>query len=107
MKSATAIDYLVVHRLAELTLPEAVDKNSFTLGHATVEGFVVRLSDESIVASYVVHATMPSEVDYEYREGEDAAERLAAFARSALWSDARSQIQAKLAAATGGAVTID
>ena len=68
---------------------------------------MVRLADEAVVATYVVHATIPDKVNYEYREGEDAAKRLAAFARSALWSDARSKIQDKLAAATGGTVTID
>ena len=107
LQAATTLDYLVVHRLAELTLPAALDATSFTDGAATVEGLVVRLADEAVVATYVVHATIPDTVNYEYREGEDAAKRLAAFARSALWSDARSKIQDKLAAATGGTVTID
>lgn len=101
------LEYLVIHRLAELNLPKAIDKNSFTSGTATVEGFVVRLSDETITATYVIRASMPAQVEYQYREGSDPEQGLAKFARSALWSDARSQVQTKLASATGGLVTID
>ena len=79
LQAATMLDYLVVHRLA----------------------------DEAVVATYVVEASIPYTVRYEYREGDDRAECVAAFAKSALWSDARSKIQAKLATATGGTVTID
>lgn len=105
--AATNLEYLVIHRLAELTLPKAIDRKSFTAGSATVEGFVVRLSDETIAATYVVHASMPAQVEYQYREGSNAEEGLAKFARSALWSDARSQVQAKLTNVTAGVVTID
>ena len=101
------LEYLVIHRLTELKLPKAIDRNSFTPGTAAIEGFVVRLSDETIAATYVIHSSMPAQVEYQYQEGSDPEQGLTKFARSALWSDARSQVQAKLASVTGGVVTID
>lgn len=107
MAAGRQLRYLVVHRVVKLTLPEAVGPQEFTPGSVTLEGFVVDLKDEKVVATYVVTAETPANVKFVYKEGDSPNDRLQAFAKSEVFTDARSQIAKKLEQVTGGDVRID
>lgn len=105
-ESALRVRYLVVHRVDERQLPKAVDSEAFTGGPVMIEGMVFDLESGAVVASYVVEASPDETVYYETREGESASMRLEAGAKSTVWSSARQVIESRLAACTGGSVSL-
>lgn len=107
LEAGRSLRYLVVHRVLDIKLPEAVGPEEFTAGSVTLEGFVVDLKDEKIVANYVVTAKTPANVEFVFKEGESREARLQAFAKSEIFTDARRQIAKKLEQVTGGTVRID
>lgn len=107
LEAGRTLRYLVVHRVLDLTLPEAVGPQSFKPGTVTLEGYVVDLEDEQIVATYVLTAKTPANVRFVYKEGDSPEERLQAFAKSEVFTDARRQIAKKLEQVTGGTVQIN
>jgi hypothetical protein len=99
--------YLVVHRIADLKLPEAVTDREYRPGSVVVEGFVFDLGSEELVASYTATATTDDRVEATVLPDEKDAEALVRFARSTLWSNCRKAIAQKLQSVVGGSATID
>jgi hypothetical protein len=92
LKAALAYRYLVVSRVANLTEPVALDEKTYTPGKATVETFIVDLSNNQPLCSFVIEAKSASAVNYSYKEGESKQKQLENFAHSTLWEDARKQM---------------
>jgi hypothetical protein len=107
LRSCLELDYLVVHRIAELKLPEAVNDREYRPGSVTVEGFVFRLASGELLASYVITATADDKVEATVLPDEKDAEALVRFARSTLWKNCRKAIAQKLQTVVGGTATID
>lgn len=107
LEAGRSLRYFVVHRVLDIKLPEAIGPEEFTAGSVTLEGFVVDLKNEKIVANYVVTAKTPAQVEFVYKEGDSREARLQAFAKSEVFTDARRQIAKKLEQVTGGTVSID
>jgi hypothetical protein len=69
---------------------------------------MIDTQDNMIKASFPVEAKSKPSVEYMYQEGkDDKKERLAAFARSTLWEDAREKIAAGLRTHAGATVVFD
>ena len=83
--------YLAVAKVAAYAPVVAVDKKTFRGGQATLDGFLVDLTDQSVVCSFTVSAKAQEQLSYTYKENEDATEALAKLARSSLWSAARQE----------------
>jgi len=64
LEAGRSLRYLVVHRVLDIKLPEAVGPEEFTAGSVMLEGFVVDLKNEKIVANYVVAAKTPDRVGF-------------------------------------------
>jgi hypothetical protein len=99
--------YLVVHRIADLALPEAVTDREYRPGSVVVEGFVFDLASEELLASYVVTATTDDKVEATVLPDEKDAEALVRFARSSMWTNCRKQIAAKLQSVVGATAMIE
>jgi hypothetical protein len=98
LKRGVNLKYLVVHRIADLKLPEVVTDREYRPGSVTAEGFVFDLVSEELLASYVVRATTDDKVEAMVRPDEKDADALVRYARSTLWSNCRKQIAEKLRA---------
>jgi hypothetical protein len=107
LQAGLDLKYLVVHRIAELKLPEAVNDREYRPGHAVVEGFVFDLASEEVVARYVVRGETASMVEASVLEGEKDEEALVRFARSTLYTDCRRQVRAKLEQVVGGKAEVE
>jgi len=102
LQSGLDLKYLVVHRVAELKLPEGVSDREYRPGHVVVEGFVFDLASEELLASYVVQAETDDKVQAEVLPDEKDSEALARFARSTMYENCRRHIREKLAGVVGG-----
>ena len=94
--------YLAVVKMAAYTPVVAVDKNTFRGGQATLDGFLVDLTNQSVVCSFTVSAQAQKQLSYTYKENEDATEALAKLARSSLWDAARQEFVKALNEKCGG-----
>ncbi len=92
LKAALAYRYLVVSRVASLTEPVALDEKTYTPGKATVETFIVDLTNNQPLCSFAIEAKSASAVNYSYKEGQSKQKQLENFAHSTLWEDARKQM---------------
>ncbi len=92
LKAALAYRYLVVNRVTNLVEPVARDEKTYTGGKATVETFIVDLTNNQPLCSFVIEAKSASTVDYSYKEGQSKQKQLEVFAHSTLWEDARKQM---------------
>lgn len=105
---ALALPWVALVRTVEYVKPEAVSETEFKAGHAKLEVFLVDAQAGAVKASFPVEARSKTDVRYEYRKGDDdPKERLAAFARSTLWEDAREKIAAGLKQHAGATVSLD
>jgi hypothetical protein len=107
LRTGLALRYLVVHRVAELELPEGVSDREYRPGHVVVEGFVFDLQSEELLAQYVARAQTDDKVEASVREDEKDSEALTRFARSSLWKNCRQQVRQKLEQVVGGKATIE
>ncbi len=94
--------YLAVAKVAAYAPVVAVDKKTFRGGQATLDGFLVDLTNQSVVCSFTVSAKAQEQVSYKYKEDENAAEVLAKLAQSSLWSAARQEFIKALNEKCGG-----
>ena len=94
--------YVAVAKVAAYTPVVAVDKKTFRGGQATLDGFLVDLTNQSVVCSFTVSAKAQEQISYTYKENEDATEALAKLARSSLWSAARQEFIKALNDKCGG-----
>ena len=92
LKAALAYRYLVVSRVTNLVEPVARDEKTYTPGKASVETFIVDLTNNQPLCSFALEAKSASTVSYSYKEGESQQKRLEDFAHSTLWEDARKQM---------------
>ncbi len=92
LKAALAYRYLVVSRLANLTEPVALDEKTYTPGKATIETYIVDLTNNQSLCSFVIEAKSASVVNYSYKGNESKQKQLENFAHSSLWEDARKQM---------------
>lgn len=99
--------YLLVHRVAEITLPKPLGKKLFAPGRAVIENFLFDVKSGEIVGRFRVVAETSDQVRYAYKPSQSAEERLRSFARSTMWSDARRKIAATLKDLTNGTVEVD
>lgn len=107
-EAALALRYLAVVRTISLAKPIATSETEFEGGEATFEVFLIDTQDKAIKASFPVAARSKPSVEYTYQEGkDDKKERLAAFARSTLWEDAREKVAAGLRTHAGATVVFD
>jgi hypothetical protein len=105
LKDALACRYLVVNRVANLVEPIAVDEQRYSPGRAKIELFVVDLPGKAVLCSFVFEATSAEKVAYTYYKNTDSKEdRLARFARSSLWQDARLKMLAGLKRLSNGEI---
>lgn len=105
---ALALRYLAVVRTVTYVKPVATSETQFEGGTATFEVFLLDTQDKTIKASFPVEARSKPSVEYMYQEGkDDKKERLAAFARSTLWEDAREKIAEGLRTHAGATVVFD
>ena len=94
--------YLAVAKMAAYTPVTAVDKKTFRGGQATLDGFLVDLTNQSVLCSFTVSAKAQEQISYTYKENEDATEALAKLARSSLWNAARQEFVKALNEKCGG-----
>ena len=102
MEQGLQTRYLAVAKVAAYTPVTAVDKKTFRGGQATLDGFLVDLTNQSVLCSFTVSAKAQEQISYTYKENEDAAEALAKLARSSLWSAARQEFIKALNEKCGG-----
>ena len=107
LRSGLDLKYLIVHRVAELKLPEAVSDREYRPGQAVIEGFVFDLAKDEIVARYVCRAETAEKVEATVVEGEKDEEALVRFARSTLYENCRQQVRRKLEQVAGGKAEIE
>lgn len=107
-EAALALRYLAVVRTLAFVKPVATSETEFEGGTAKFEVFLIDTQDKTVKASFPVEASSKPSVEYMYQEGkDDKKERLAAFARSTLWEDAREKIAAGLKTHAGATVVFD
>jgi hypothetical protein len=106
LKSALEYRYLVVNRVSDLKNPVAVDEKTYSPGRANLEAFIVDLSSNQVLCSFAFQAQSASTVSYSYKTGESQQERLAEFAHSTMWEDARKKLIAKLKQIPGADVEL-
>lgn len=107
-ETVLALPYLAVVRTLTYVKPVATSETEFEGGTATFEVFLIDTRDKTIKTSFPVEAKSKPSVEYMYQEGkDDKKERLAAFARSTLWEDAREKIAAGLRTHAGATVVFD
>jgi CheY-like chemotaxis protein len=107
-EAALALRYLAVVRTLAYVKPVATSETEFEGGAAKFEVFLIDTQDKTVKASFAVEASSKPSVEYMYQEGkDDKKERLAAFARSTLWEDAREKIAAGLKTHGGATVVFD
>lgn len=104
---ALALRYLTVVRTLSYAKPVATSETQFEGGTATFDVFLIDTQDKTIKASFAIEARSKPSVEYMYKEGDDKKERLAAFARSTLWEDAREKLAAGLKTHAGATVVFD
>jgi hypothetical protein len=106
---ASALDdpYLVVVRTVKFVVPEAVDATTYKGGGVALELFVVDLATSKVLGTTHVLAVNDDHITFTYDPSRavDKAGRLAAFAHSELWGDARQQVMSQLAAIGGAKVS--
>ena len=102
LEQGLQIRYLAVAKMAAYAPVAAVDKKTFRGGQATLDGFLVDLTNQSVVCSFTVSAKAQEQISYTYKENEDATEALAKLARSSLWSAARQEFIKALNEKCGG-----
>lgn len=107
-EAALALRYLAVVRTLSYEKPVATSETEFEGGAAKFEVFLIDTQDKTVKASFPVDARSKPSVEYVYQEGkDDKKERLAAFARSTLWEDAREKIAEGLRTHAGATVVFD
>jgi len=99
--------YAIVYRSVRYEKPRAVSESQYDGGAADLEAFVARLETGEILAACRVSANPDEEISFQYRQGDDKAERLAAAASSSLWSNTRKALADCINAQTGAAVRAD
>lgn len=107
LQSGLDLKYLVVHRVAELTLPEGVNDREYRPGHVVVEGFVFDLASEELLARYLIEVETDDKVQAEVLPDEKDSEALTRFARSTLYVNCRKAIREKLEGVVGGQAEIE
>ena len=107
-EAALGLRYLAVVRTLSYVKPVATSETAFEGGTAKFEVFLLDTQDKTVKASFPVEARSKPSVEYVYQEGkDDKKERLAAFARSTLWEDAREKIAEGLRTHAGATVVFD
>jgi hypothetical protein len=106
MKTALDYRYLVVNRVASLKMPTAIDEKTFSPGSITIEGFIVDLNTNKTLCNFVLSAETSESVSYYYKANESKEERLAAFAKSSMWSSLRKQMVTILREQTKGDIEV-
>ena len=96
LKSALDYRYLVVNRVADLKKPEAINETTYAPGRVTLNVFVVDLANSEVLCRFGLRAESAARTSYTYKKGESQAQRLADFANSTMWEDARKKLIAKL-----------
>jgi len=96
LKSALDYRYLVINRVTDLKKPQPVNETTYTPGRVTVNVFVVDLRTSEVLCSFKVRAESAASTSYTYKKGESQAQRLADFANSTMWDDARKKVIARL-----------
>ncbi len=102
LEQGLQIRYLVVARVVAYKPVVAVDKDTFSGGQAAIDGYLIDLSNQTIVCSFGVSVAPPKHIDYKYAKDENPAEALAKTARSWAWSSAREEFIAALNDRCGG-----
>jgi hypothetical protein len=107
LKQALAMRYLVVVRPARFVAPVAVDENNYKGGAADVEVFVADLETNKVPASGGFTAQSAKNVEYMFKKGDDKQSRLAEFAYSSMFTDARQKLGSLLQQITGGQFALE
>jgi hypothetical protein len=97
---ALANRYLVVIRSRGMGVE--VTGETYQGGWGEVEAFVFDLETDTLVATTYVSASPDTVVQFQVREGEDAASRGRSAVHSSTWVKLRSTLTENLAAVTGG-----
>jgi len=107
LKKGLSTRYLVVLRPATFTKPVAADENNYQAGSADIEGFLVDLEGNKILASFRFTANSADRVEYSYKPGQNKESQLEEFAYSSLYTDARDKLSKALPQSTGGNFNIE
>ena len=107
LQSAVDAKYLIVHRVAQITLPKALGPSRFSTGGAVIENFLLDAETGEILGQFVVVARTAKQVRFSFKETDSAEDRMQAFAKSSMWSDARKKIAAELRKLTSGTVAVE
>lgn len=97
-----AYSYLVVLRVVNYRKPEVLTLKTYIEGTVELEGFLVDLRSDKIVASFHVKAQSDPKVDYQVMGKEDPVRKAEGFAYSTLWVNARKKVAEALVEMTGG-----
>ena len=86
---------------------KAVDDNTYSPGYLDCEWFLADLKSGEIKASGRIQAETITKVEFVYKNDGERRERLASFANSTLFEDARKKFVISLLNRTGGKFSID
>jgi len=107
LKAALGYNYLVVNRVTDLKNPVAVDEKTFVPGHASIDAFIVNLSNNEVMCSFSFQAESAGTTSYYYKPGESQKERLEEFAHSTMWEDARKKLVDGLKKSAGADIQLN
>jgi hypothetical protein len=96
------VKYLGVARITSYKPVTPVDEKTFGGGQADLDGFLVDLKSKEVVCAFSVSSQVQKQVPYQYKEGDDRTQKLAAAATSTLWANARTAFIASLNEKCGG-----
>jgi hypothetical protein len=99
--------YLVVLRPVTFVRPQAVNARQYTPGVVDLEGFVVDLRADKILAEFRVTGRSAKQTTAAIRPDESEKEKIEAAAYSTLWEDARGKVAEALRETTGGTFVFD
>lgn len=108
LKTALALRYLIVYRVADLIRPTKVEgkggQDAYTPGELRLEIFLVDLKTDEVVASFPIETKTADEIkfaDY-YSKYEKVSDNLVSAAIASMEAEALPKVAATLAKTTGG-----
>jgi hypothetical protein len=101
-EDALKLPYLVVLRPLVYVRPLYFSREKYTPGFVELEGFVVDLRKDAVVASFRASGKSADRTTVAFRPGESEKESVESAAYSTLWEDARKSVAKALAEVTGG-----
>jgi hypothetical protein len=96
------VKYVGLARIANYKPVTPVDDKTFGGGLADINGYLVDLKSKEVVCAFSLSSQVQKQVPYQYKKGDNQAQKLAEAATSTLWTNARTAFIAALNEKCGG-----